>query len=231
MAKSNNQKAKILYLERMLCETGENRTVTMQEILENLQENGIRAERKSIYDDLEVLRSFGMNIQFRRERPSGYYVAGQMAAEPAQETAQEETAMSAIPAEESDVPETEYITEEVLLEEETPAAFQEQPADAGRQPDQESWKKANVQAGSKKPMKLLCSKASLEDVKLYFGDTAEYKEKENGDIVVTAGLLEGKSFYGWLTAMGREVRLAKPKKAAAAYRDYLKMLAKEYKAD
>ena len=54
MAKSNNQKAKILYLEKMLRETGEHRVISMQKILENLEKQGIRAERKSIYDDVEV---------------------------------------------------------------------------------------------------------------------------------------------------------------------------------
>ena len=53
MAKSNNQKAKILYLEKMLRETGEHRVISMQKILENLEKQGIRAERKSIYDDVE----------------------------------------------------------------------------------------------------------------------------------------------------------------------------------
>ncbi len=56
MAKSNNQKAKILYLEKMLRETGEHQVISMQKILENLEKQGIRAERKSIYDDVEVLR-------------------------------------------------------------------------------------------------------------------------------------------------------------------------------
>ena len=76
MAKYNNQKAKILFLQQMLYETGENHTVSMQEILDLLLEKGIRAERKSIYDDMEVLRFFGMDIRYKRERPSGYYLAG-----------------------------------------------------------------------------------------------------------------------------------------------------------
>ena len=81
MAKSNNQKAKILYLEKMLRETGEHRVISMQKILENLEKQGIRAERKSIYDDVEVLRSFGMDIRYTRERPGGYYLAGESAGE------------------------------------------------------------------------------------------------------------------------------------------------------
>lgn len=60
MAKSHNQKAKILYLERMLRESSTVRPISMQEILDRLGELGIRAERKSIYDDMETLKDFGM---------------------------------------------------------------------------------------------------------------------------------------------------------------------------
>lgn len=46
MAKSNNQKAKILYLEKMLRETGEHRVISMQKILENLEKQGtVQSER------------------------------------------------------------------------------------------------------------------------------------------------------------------------------------------
>ena len=73
MAKSCNQKGKILYLERMLSETTSENPVSMQEILAKLEEQGIRAERKSIYDDMETLRDFGMEIHYRRGRAGGYY--------------------------------------------------------------------------------------------------------------------------------------------------------------
>ena len=56
MAKSCNQKSKILYLEKMLNESAGGKPITMQEILSTLEEHGIRAERKSIYDDMETLR-------------------------------------------------------------------------------------------------------------------------------------------------------------------------------
>ena len=74
MAKSHNQKAKILYLERMLRESSTVRPISMQEILDRLGELGIRAERKSIYDDMETLKDFGMAIQYRRGREGGYYL-------------------------------------------------------------------------------------------------------------------------------------------------------------
>ena len=77
MAKGINQKGKILYLEKILRETSETHPCTMQEIIGRLQENGVSAERKSIYDDMEVLRSFGMDIKFKRGKYTGYYVAGE----------------------------------------------------------------------------------------------------------------------------------------------------------
>ena len=74
MAKSCNQKSKILYLEKMLNESAGGKPITMQEILSTLEEHGIRAERKSIYDDMETLREFGMEIQYKRGREGGYYL-------------------------------------------------------------------------------------------------------------------------------------------------------------
>ncbi|MFR4631868.1 MAG: hypothetical protein ACLT8I_04280 [Blautia faecis] len=68
MAKGINQKGKILYLEKILRETSETHPCTMQEIIGRLQENGVSAERKSIYDDMEVLRSFGMDIKFKKRK-------------------------------------------------------------------------------------------------------------------------------------------------------------------
>lgn len=59
MAKSHNQKAKILILEHLLAGTSRDRVVTMQEILDKLAEYEITAERKSIYDDLEARVSLG----------------------------------------------------------------------------------------------------------------------------------------------------------------------------
>ena len=78
MAKSCNQKGKILYLQKMLSETTSQNPVTMQEILAKLEEQGIRAERKSIYDDMETLRDFGMDIHYRRGRGGESVCAGKL---------------------------------------------------------------------------------------------------------------------------------------------------------
>lgn len=63
MAKKENQKLKLLVLEKLLKEeTDENHGLTMAQILEKLAEYGIPAERKTVYLDFEELRSFGLDI-------------------------------------------------------------------------------------------------------------------------------------------------------------------------
>lgn len=76
MPKSFQQKMKILYLMRAFMErTDERHPMTVKDIMAYLEEFGIRVERKTIYDDIETLRVFGMDIENRRERPSGFYLA------------------------------------------------------------------------------------------------------------------------------------------------------------
>ena len=52
-----------------------------RKLSEDFRKTEYSAERKSIYDDMEVLRSFGMDIKFKRGKYTGYYVAGEAAAE------------------------------------------------------------------------------------------------------------------------------------------------------
>lgn len=63
MAKSPNQKLKLLYLMRLFLErTDEAHPVTVPELIAALGQYGISAERKSLYDDFEALRHFGLDI-------------------------------------------------------------------------------------------------------------------------------------------------------------------------
>lgn len=76
MAKSENQKLKLLYIMQLLmAKTDEEHAVTMAEIIEYLEKNNIRAERKSIYNDMQLLKDFGLDIISMKERPGGYYLA------------------------------------------------------------------------------------------------------------------------------------------------------------
>ena len=57
MAKTYNQKVKILFLmEIFLKKTDADHTISMKEIIEEMQKNGISAARKSIYSDIETLK-------------------------------------------------------------------------------------------------------------------------------------------------------------------------------
>ena len=75
MSKSSNQKTKLLHLARMLLrQTDEDHPITVPQIIEGLARQDIKAERKSIYDDLEALRLFGLDIQSRKGKVPGWFV-------------------------------------------------------------------------------------------------------------------------------------------------------------
>ncbi|WP_308755062.1 WYL domain-containing protein [uncultured Anaerotruncus sp.] len=64
MPKNPNQKLKLLYLMRILLErTDDEHGLTLPEILDELDGYGVTAERKSIYDDLEALRVYGLDVE------------------------------------------------------------------------------------------------------------------------------------------------------------------------
>ncbi|MDO5444920.1 MAG: WYL domain-containing protein [Eubacteriales bacterium] len=73
MPKSANQKLKLLYLMRYLQHSSdEDHPVTIQQMIDELSKDEIKAERKSLYDDIETLRSFGLDIV---QQNGNYYVA------------------------------------------------------------------------------------------------------------------------------------------------------------
>lgn len=75
MPRSANQKLKLLYLMQLLLQrSDEAHPLTVQQMIDELARRGIGAERKSIYDDLEALRVFGLDIVQARGKTTGYYV-------------------------------------------------------------------------------------------------------------------------------------------------------------
>ena len=70
-----NKKLKLLYLARFLQEeTDEQHPKTLQDMLSYLASQGITAERKSVYDDLELLSLYGMDVQSVRGKTYGYFL-------------------------------------------------------------------------------------------------------------------------------------------------------------
>lgn len=63
MARSNNQKLKLLYLYQILLEnTDDTHSIGTQQIIDELDRRGISAERKSIYSDIWALTDYGADI-------------------------------------------------------------------------------------------------------------------------------------------------------------------------
>ena len=76
MARTAEQKLKILYLLKILNErSDEEHPLTIKEIQAELENYGITAERKSLYDDIAELRNFGVNIETIKSRSFAYYIA------------------------------------------------------------------------------------------------------------------------------------------------------------
>ena len=77
MPRSQGQKLKLLCLMKILQEkTDDGHALTVNELIEELARYDIKAERKSIYNDLESLRLFGLDIETGRSKSTGYYLAG-----------------------------------------------------------------------------------------------------------------------------------------------------------
>lgn len=75
MAKGENQKLKLLYLRDFLLETDAEHPLTMEEMLAMLKARQVDAERKSIYSDIESLRTYGMDIALKKlGRTAAYYL-------------------------------------------------------------------------------------------------------------------------------------------------------------
>jgi len=76
MPATSNQRAKLLYLMKILLDKSDAANpLTMNDLIAALAAYGIQAERKSIYSDLEILRQFGLDIETQRSKATSYYIA------------------------------------------------------------------------------------------------------------------------------------------------------------
>ena len=75
MARQSGQKLKLIYLQEILRrETDEEHPLTLKQIQDLLEQKGVSAERKSLYDDIEQLRLLGEDIVAVRDTTVRYYV-------------------------------------------------------------------------------------------------------------------------------------------------------------
>ncbi|WP_029230771.1 helix-turn-helix transcriptional regulator [Butyrivibrio sp. VCB2006] len=77
MPKGAGQKLKLYYLSQiMIRKTDEDHALTMPEIIDLLQAEGVSADRKSIYDDFDALREIGLDIIGEKDGRSFNYRVG-----------------------------------------------------------------------------------------------------------------------------------------------------------
>ena len=76
MPRTTNQRLKLLYLMKILLEeTDIDHPMTITELIMKLRTYNIQAERKSLYTDIDLLRQFEIDIEIKRGKTVGYYVA------------------------------------------------------------------------------------------------------------------------------------------------------------
>ena len=77
MAKGANQKLKMLYLARIFAEeTDDEHGLTLQEIAARLNACDVNADRKTLYQDFEELRHYGLDILSEQRGHNTYYHLG-----------------------------------------------------------------------------------------------------------------------------------------------------------
>ena len=75
--KGENQKLKMLYLVQLFSrETDDAHKLTMPEIISKLAADGVNADRKTLYQDFEELRRFGLDIISEKDGRNFYYYLG-----------------------------------------------------------------------------------------------------------------------------------------------------------
>ena len=73
----NKQKLKLVYLIKIFTEdTDDQHALTLPQIAEKLDAYGVSAERKTLYQDFELLRDFGFDIIGQQARRNFYYHMG-----------------------------------------------------------------------------------------------------------------------------------------------------------
>ena len=62
-------------MQMLFKNTDETHVLTTKELIAGLEQQGIHAERKSIYDDIATLQDYGVDIIQSTEKSGGYYIA------------------------------------------------------------------------------------------------------------------------------------------------------------
>ncbi len=215
MPNVSEKKKKLLYLARILLEkTDEEHTLTLPELLRELDDLGISAERKSIYDDIETLRNAGMKIATKKEKTFQYFIGGRcFSFEEIHLLADAVLTFPSISTEEK----------KGLLEKLGALCSVYQAEELLRQiPSLEPAKR-----GEK--ITLEFSASLLDTVQERFGAEISTEPIGKNKLKAVFRTEVGPQLFTWLFSQGTNVRLTAPKKLAEQYREKAKSVAKLYK--
>ncbi len=213
MGKSANQKRKILLLERMLIRTDVEHPISMKQMIDELAAQEILAERKSIYADLAELRAVGMQIEFRKAAPSGYFVRNAEVLPPVSEDTREEEALSPVSGHTKEQEEQAPIPELAKAELAGNEIFNG--SDRKREDAQEIY--------------LRIKRAALPQLRKRYGEHLTLLNEEEKYVVAVVQDVADRQFWGWLVSNGNAIRPQKPKDVVKEYKKTLKKILESYK--
>lgn len=247
MAKTFNQKIKILYLIQMLMlNTDEEHVLNMQEIIALLDEKGIKSERKSIYDDFETMRQFGIAVRFKKSNPSGYYLE-------TREISLDDILIilkSIRRNQEVSIQQYESLVERISKflsiyqkeklqqieaeenKKDEQAKAEQKMESAQVEVSQENQHTASVEKqkdDKKEEVQILFKEKHTNAIKVKFGNEINIKQHKESIYKVKVMTAVNPDFYGWVSSHGMGIKIVKPKAVAEEYRVYLKKLLKQYK--
>lgn len=225
MGRSANQKRKVLLVERMLLHTDEGHPISMREMIDRLAGEGIQAERKSIYGDLEELRAVGMEIHFQKGRPTGYYLAemrmdadSRALIETLEGIGESTKAVPKACENEVDGAVQDHTTEELTKKADAEQIIEEKEVRYWREPE-----------GEYREIQLKCKKSVLKRLTGRYGENCRILKEDEKQVTVQIAEAADNDFYGWLVSQGGAIRPVKPKEIVKEYRKLLKKILEAYK--
>lgn len=215
MPNVSEKKKKLLYLLEILWkETDEQHALTLPQMLQKLEEKGIHAERKSLYDDIETLRSFGINIEKKKSRTFQYFISTRT-------FSREELKLLA-----DAVRNSPGLTKKAAAElvEKLGTLCSE------HQAGELSQKAQPAEKGSEEKLVLEFSASLLETVEDRFGSGLKTEPGNKNKLRATIKTRLEPDFFPWLFSLGTEIKLLSPKKLAEQFRERAKAVSKLYKS-
>lgn len=226
MPNISEKKMKLLHIGRFLLEkTDEAHTVTLPQILEELKNCGITAERKSIYDDIETLRGFGIPIEKRKTRTFEYFMKDRrFSLEEIKFLVDAVNRSSALSRKRREALVNKLKT--------LCSVYQAQELEAAVSSGATNSASAAVKehGGNGEKVTLEFTRPLLEQVTERFGSEITVEASGKNKLRTTVRTTLEQDFFSWLFSLGTDAKLLSPKKAAEQFREKAKAMAKLYKS-